>query len=359
MRKFGIELETYRPMGVDAATVLINNGFDAIRASYSGRDYDKWQCKPDGSIHAPAGCSGVEIVSPVMDATEESYAAIENVALALKSNGFKVNRSCGFHVHISLADLNPIQRMAVMLRFALVQGEFNKIVPPSRVGNSYAQAFGRSEIDTLINRIHAGASWVPYGRYWTLNPTYLFQRGTLEFRQAAGTVEADKVVFWVKLLQQMIDEAVRVIRSGNGSAVPARAIRIQPGSDTAMIAQQLATVGYVSRGWLAQSGITHSRASSIVSWAMGRGARIGRGRRGGEILYRTESGQPTAWAELFASPTASDGSTMLNARTSMSYDFLAGVSADVREWVQVRRARFSTVAGHVTRVAQAEQVAAL
>jgi hypothetical protein len=344
MRKFGIELETYRLHTTDPVQILQGLGLQAVRANYSARNYAVWQCKDDGSIRGvngplPRGHAGIEIVSPVLAADPSSYTEIANVANALKAADFKVNRTCGFHVHISLADLSPVQRMAVLLRFALMQGEFDAMVPRSRVGNMYAAAFDAPTVNTLAVRTASGTAWHPSSRYWTLNPTYLFTRGTLEFRQAAGTVEAEKIVMWVKLLQQMIDEAVRQLNT----AAPVRRIRPRAGSLTSKMAAELARTGRLSREWMATEGVQESHLTSNVAWMRRRGAQLRTRRTPMGLEYTTVDGHAKTWDELHGTTAAPTTQGLANPRSTMNFPLLQGVEADVQAWVAARRARFSPV----------------
>ncbi len=163
-------------------------------------------------------------MSRIMPAEEYSYVEIQRAVGALDAAGFGVNRTCGFHVHVNVADLTMRQRQLVILRYAQIQRNIDAMVPPSRRGNSYCPAVTPAGIAALNDLIDSGQSGFVHrspngssrhvisGRYSVTNIQWIDQQGDgarIEFRQAAATCNAAKVVGWVRFLQEMIEEVVR------------------------------------------------------------------------------------------------------------------------------------------------------
>src|SRR3954470_7213352 len=90
---YGIELEITIPHGTITA-----GGYHAglpIPGFPSG-----WNAQNDGSIRPTIpGYVGVEIVSPILRGAD-GLAQIADVVARLNAMGGRVNRSCGFHVHV-------------------------------------------------------------------------------------------------------------------------------------------------------------------------------------------------------------------------------------------------------------------
>jgi Putative amidoligase enzyme len=308
MRRFGIELEMVAPVtargdALNHAAALINGlNVQCRTASYTGRAYNVWQCKSDSSI-SPHDRS-VEVVSAIMPARPDSYETVTRVATRLDGEGYGINRTCGFHVHVDVADLTTQERMLVVLRYAHMQGEINAMLPPSRRSNNYcAPLRDRASLESAIDR--NSTSWrAGQGRASeSVNTAFLHDgaNARLEFRQAAGTCNAAKVVGWITFLQEFIDEIVRRARAagriGNGApAAPspfgprptpvrtnplAAMPRMRPGTDMHNALMQLCRTGVVTTAWAVENGIQANVLRRII---------VGFRRHGAGI--RTVSGVP-------------------------------------------------------------------
>jgi len=102
---FGVEIETAVPRANE-----LNIG------SYSGSGIQVsylpagWVAKSDGSINAPSGHEGCEIVSPILKG-EDGIRQVIEVCRVLNERGHKVNASCGVHVHVGFK-VNPVSGKA-------------------------------------------------------------------------------------------------------------------------------------------------------------------------------------------------------------------------------------------------------
>ena len=235
-RSFGIELECFHPTQdfhtsstkiVDAIRAM---GFKATSANYTGREYDKWQVKPDGSL-SPYG-KALELVAPTLKGTPESFEQVRKVVEWMSSNGFDVNKSCGYHVHIGCADLTVSEQAAVAYRYHLLRADINAVLPPSRHNGSFCSALDSAEVDK-VKRVVANptmtAMWGHHERRVAVNLEHaskMVSQRRIEFRQHSGTLNVGKVMGWYKLLCEFIDETVRLYR---GAAPVAQApVSVQP-----------------------------------------------------------------------------------------------------------------------------------
>ena len=185
-----------------------------------------------------------EIAFPPLAMGNFARAYIRSVCAVLADMGATVNRSCGMHVHISNAPLrddvsaarfsreaieqyhqhqtyprgdwyaDPLDVVAVrdiVARYTAAQAQIDSMHPSSRTQNRYcrplADRLGRICAATNIRELQE-ATW---GKFSTVTVA-TWQRGTIEFRQAAGTIEADKIINWTLFLLNLVrwTEAERV-----------------------------------------------------------------------------------------------------------------------------------------------------
>lgn len=381
MRKFGIELEMVAPAGqsplAHANAVVRAAGVEMQTNSHFGRAYDMWQAKPDGSIQPYE--RGVEVVSRILPGAESSYDEIRRAVGALETAGFGVNRSCGFHVHVNVADLTMRQRQLVVLRYAQLQSEINAMLPPSRRGNSYCPPVNPSGFNALCGLIDSGRdgfNGVISQRYSVTNVSWVSQAGEgarIEFRQAAATCNPAKVIGWVRFLQEMISEVARRstgVRFGSAVTPPpaprpvltpapvvlGRVPFTRAGSDSDRALTQLCTHGVVATSWGIEQGIADNVMRRIVTGWRRHGAGI--------ITSRTDNGPvyvlagshtlPVARERVFAgaavavpapapqpAPAPAPVPAVVLARDFIAYPFNAGLSDATLAWCGDRRDTFN------------------
>jgi len=99
-----------------------------------------WEAKPDGSLDE----GGVEIVTPP-EALPDLMDIIEKVFLWIDDKGY-TDKSCGFHVHMSLQNNHEIDPLKLLLFFeeGLVYKNFK-----DRIGNSYATGIKKGHFDQI------------------------------------------------------------------------------------------------------------------------------------------------------------------------------------------------------------------
>jgi len=213
---FGIEIET---SGVSIA---------AMKRELSNRGIRGCEVVPDGTPTVDA-----EVVLPPLADCQVAYEYLESVCAAIAATGATVNRACGLHVHISNAPLAdgsnaaaftgdsistkertgrylsrhgaPLDAVAVkdiMLRYTTQQGTVNGMLPASRHNNRHCVPLNARDIEaanTLSELTRA-----TNGKFSTINLT-TWSRGTIEFRQHSGTIEAEKIWNWVQFILNLVN----------------------------------------------------------------------------------------------------------------------------------------------------------
>ncbi len=221
MFTFGIEIETSGQSITEIKNALRHNEINGCIV------------KPDGTPNVDC-----EIVLPPLSVCDFSFDYIKKVCLALDGIGCRINRQCGLHVHISNAqalrtnptDLSsrsiqytertgrfiggseffgdPIDAVAVkdiMTRYANAQPIINSMFPSSRTSNRYCNVMRTNRLDTArtIEQLRDATT----GKFSVINLNH-WRNGTIEFRQASGTIEADKIINWVLFLINLVHHTI-------------------------------------------------------------------------------------------------------------------------------------------------------
>lgn len=165
-RALGIELELVSPL--DESQITFSLPFWARRAS-------------DGSIRSD-GYYAHEIRA--LFPRSQMEPRLHRLCNLLNNMECKVNKSCGFHVHL---DMRGESSEAVHKRAKIVDAwlyAMQELVPASRRTNDYCK-FGISTRD----RYHA-VNYVAFSKY-----------NTLEIRLHSGTVDYTKIIAWIRLCE--------------------------------------------------------------------------------------------------------------------------------------------------------------
>ena len=211
---FGIEIET------SGASI------PEIKRAFANAEIRGCDVKPDGTPRVDA-----EIVLPPLAPCDFSFDYIKKICRVLASVNAKVNSACGLHVHIGNAPLNdsthavrfsgdsiahrettgryisgcygdPMDAVEVKdleLRYTRQQEIINSMFPRSRTDNRYCYPLNLRSIEnaTTIQEL-------TFGKFKAINLD-TWRNGTIEFRQASGTIEADKIINWVNFLLNLVD----------------------------------------------------------------------------------------------------------------------------------------------------------
>lgn len=205
---FGIEIECLLPRG------SVQVGSYHAGRELGGRFPAGWNAQSDCSLQTRLrNYVGVEIVSPVLRG-HEGLEQVRQVADLLDEMSARVNRTCGFHVHIGARsaageDFDDVADWVRRLLNTTAQHEkafFGASGTRARETGTYCrslkQAWGDKK-DKLAKKIKAEdlrLEAAGLSRYHALNLIPLFgSKRTVEFRCFSGTVEALKMTAWIQM----------------------------------------------------------------------------------------------------------------------------------------------------------------
>jgi len=230
-RTFGVEMEMVGVTKEQVAAALTAAGIPCQTSYYGSPNSSFWKAQPDGSVqvtHANQGQGSCELVSPILRG-EAGLATIRRVCAVLATINAKVNKKCGLHVHMGARDLSHDEIKKICKIWVRDENIIDMVMPVSRRANN--NRYCRSNltkdtsaynepgtamytVDDMFNRISSARTFqqlqyavCPIGRYHKLNLCAFAEHGTIEFRQHSGTVEADKICYWIEFLDSMIAEA--------------------------------------------------------------------------------------------------------------------------------------------------------
>lgn len=201
-RTYGVEIEALFPSRYTRESMcrhLTNLGVEVICTGYNhDNSYTTWKMTTDASIRADRpGYNTCEIVSPILRG-DEGLRKINELCRVLDDSGFIVNKTCGFHVHHDVRDMDDRQRLNIIDFYRVNETIFDSICSRSRRGNN--NAFCQSLRGFSPRHI-------PSSRYVKVNGQSYSRHGTVEFRQHQGTVDYQKIANWVRLTQHVVELA--------------------------------------------------------------------------------------------------------------------------------------------------------
>ncbi len=185
-RKFGVELET------------------SSCSDYGGwLDKDTWGVVEDGSIR------GKEFVSaPIYG--NDGLRAIEVFCNSASDSGFRVNDSCGFHLHCDLSDTTADNRKAIALAYHYTRELWHDFIDRDRYDTCYSRMnwpkhegghkyWGRKEC--IDGHDHPNTN----DRYVWINWQAFAKHSTIEIRSHHATINGREVCNWIKAHTMFID----------------------------------------------------------------------------------------------------------------------------------------------------------
>jgi hypothetical protein len=210
-----------RELQQSLANILNANGLRTVVRGYdrspipSGFD---WACEVDSSIRAEspyAGITHVAIELKCRPVTYDEWEALVPKTLALlRFLNAKVNRSTGFHTHLSFPEAAHSARAIKSLwnTFYKVDDLLFALVAPSRRHSNYCQPLPEDQARLLngcrtircCQRVLQG-----FTRYHGLNLTNLWDDSPrVEFRYHHGTLDTVKARIFVRMLLGLTQHAV-------------------------------------------------------------------------------------------------------------------------------------------------------
>lgn len=237
-RDFGIELELSCSQGSSveqvAGVIRAGSGVDVTVVQGYARAHVPvrgWKLVHDGSIVCSRefpNCSKFELVSPILRG-EAGIKECTRVTQSLQRVAVSVNKSMGFHVHISVEAMNETSLKKICQNLVKYEDAIDTFMPPSRrTGGSNSKQFcksnkaiigGRTLSNFERNQILAACGTVdelcqtmnPTGRYYKVNLQNLAtgRQPTIEFRQHSGTSNVGKINSWVRFCMALVTNSAR------------------------------------------------------------------------------------------------------------------------------------------------------
>jgi hypothetical protein len=211
-RTFGVEIEA-RGMTVSEASRALRH------AEANNENLRGWKVVFDGT-------SGVdfEVVSPILRQDENGFQAVRDVCQLFNDLGCDVNHKCGLHVHIGVRDLNSVELANTVNRYNYYSQFIDRQVAPSRRANNNLFCTDHSsKIDA--NQTCQQMANAQRGRYYKMNLKSYLTHGTLENRHHQGTLNASKIINWVKFVAIQIETAKA--DAANAVTTPTSTVSVQ------------------------------------------------------------------------------------------------------------------------------------
>jgi hypothetical protein len=166
----------------------------AMRHAIAQAGLESYVCaKSDGSVRGSSTYPNPHELAILVKESEMAR-VVKKVCKILHGNS-SVNKSCGLHVHLDMRKRNSDVAYANLYS---AQALLYAMCPKTRLTNSYCRP---QNSYTKMSQAHMGGE-----RYLGINPTAFARHKTIEIRIHSGTINAFKIINWVKLLIQIADK---------------------------------------------------------------------------------------------------------------------------------------------------------
>jgi len=208
---YGVEIECIRPTNIsmaEFARLISEAGVPCNAEHYNHHVSRAWKIVTDGSLSDRNGI-GMEVVSPILrgEADFEQIRKVSEVLIGANRNRpvCRINRTCGLHCHNGLPRREHNLPKNIFRLYHHFESVFDSLQPESRRGNANGYArpttyTARMNEATTLDQLRTAYG---YDRYRKVNMESIWRHGTIEYRQHAGTVEAEKIIEWVKLVLKL------------------------------------------------------------------------------------------------------------------------------------------------------------
>lgn len=198
---FGVELEFIANGSkledfCEAMKALVGSDRFICPLRYGRSSKTQWSLTTDSSVQSTrvlCNKSGYELNSPILRFNNECKEELRNVLKVIKSVfGGEINRTCGTHIHVgNFYNYHKLDFMTKVQLFRAKYGEleysvFDKLVSPLRRFNN-----NRYCLSCFCTRDES--------KYYKINTRKLDILGTLENRQHNGTLNINKIWYWMEL----------------------------------------------------------------------------------------------------------------------------------------------------------------
>lgn len=181
--------------GIELEFVMKKNKEQNIKTAFLASEFKNYfSLGRDGSVTSDSDHFGAELRICVPHSKMRE--CISFVSQVLISNGSKVDKSCGLHVHLDARNFAP---QIIFNNLIAQQAALFALVPKSRRDNQYCNHTTKRD-------------YMQGTRYKSINSQSFSKYTTIEVRLHSGSIDADKIINWCVLLSTIAyndsDEAI-------------------------------------------------------------------------------------------------------------------------------------------------------
>lgn len=182
-----------------------------------------WSRHSDSSISTGGDGYGIEMVSSPANG-DRLLRLVDAFIKWRDDHNAYVNASCGFHVHFNSIDMSPREVSYVGIVYKKYQSLLKSMMPNSRQSSRWCKDFNLSFkrlqsiedesdlIDLYYDNMGTSPSREKYNdaRYCALNLHARYYHGTMEFRLHSGTINREKILNWISILNTIIEKGIQL-----------------------------------------------------------------------------------------------------------------------------------------------------
>lgn len=220
-RTWGFEVEVADAKGVDAV-FGIEKGEDGSLRSYESSDdcdcdcddcvYHDCDCDHCDSQNTDpehcnnSSCSSADMAEfrSVRGINRVKHAGLFKLCSSLQEEEAEINDTCGVHIHVYSADLESVQVAQLLASYKWLENIM--AIVAGRDDVQYAKRLDARDIQHCLKKGQFNAS---KQQAVNVGPMVNSTRGTIEFRQMAGTIDAKEITIWAWLVRGMVTVAKR------------------------------------------------------------------------------------------------------------------------------------------------------
>ena len=196
------------------------------------RDYypdykpDSFRTSSDGSVcTSDEDYGGYEFISQPM-CGDTLFSEIDKMGAWLRRERFRINKTCGLHIHIDARDLYYKELKGIMLVTKAFESTIFSMLPSNRYNSNWCKGINMSVnaikalqsdsdfIGSYYDHCDEHPSLDKYNdaRYQGLNLHARVYLGTIEFRYHSGTNNPTKIKNWITMCQSIVEKGIALSR---------------------------------------------------------------------------------------------------------------------------------------------------
>lgn len=228
-RSYGVEMEFGNEVPLRSIENCIeSNSHIPLKTKYYKQSINNnnWDLKLDGSCGKKIDRYGMNEggfeLSSFKARGVKQMLHIANVAKNLKRLGVKVNKNCGFHVHVDVSDFDEFKMGMLIANWVAIEDIVLQAVPSNRRYNKFCyplKSYGMPNAGMYLSPEELWHFYKPKTtsmtanerrrclnlvNYYRFKKLKNFKRSTVEFRFPEGTLVEDNIKNWIRLLVNFV-----------------------------------------------------------------------------------------------------------------------------------------------------------